>query len=89
MRDGFRGIVEAIERAFYATKTGDGGAFSGSFEEYLESNADCHKGFAGLDVFSDCGEVACFVELGHAVAEMANAWEDEFLQKMNVISLGS
>ena len=43
------------------------------------TDADAHEGLVGGDVGFDGGEVAGGGELGHAVAEVAYAWEDEVL----------
>jgi hypothetical protein len=53
--------------------------FDGAGEEGLQADADTEEGLASGDVCLDCGEEAGCGEAGQAMAEMADARKDEFL----------
>lgn len=74
------GGAKALEGTRDEAKTSDIWGFGGAGEEGLQADADTEKGLASGYMFLDCGEKAGGSEAGEAVAEMADAWEDEFLE---------
>ena len=83
--DGFSRSVgiasrEAVESCGDEIEARYGGGFDGAGEKGLKTDADAEEGFAGKDVFLNGGEVAGGGEGGQAVAEVADAGEDDFLQ---------
>ncbi len=51
----------------------------------MEADADAEEGFSGCDVFSDGGEIASRRERIQAMAEVADAGEDDFLCSSRVV----
>lgn len=72
-------IIEFVEGGLYDSHAADVWVFGGAFEESLQTDAYAQEWLAGFDVFADCGEEAGAGELGEAVAEVADAGEDEAL----------
>jgi hypothetical protein len=60
-------------------ETSDIRSFRGAGEKGLQANADTEERLAGCDVCLDCWKVTGCREAGKAVAEVADAWQDEFL----------
>ncbi|KAJ0165294.1 hypothetical protein CTA2_11724 [Colletotrichum tanaceti] len=86
--DGLVGGVEAAEAALCEAEAGDLGVLGGALEDGLQADADAHEGLARGDVGGDGGEEAGLGELGEAVAEVADARQDQFLARVPWLVLG-
>ena len=73
------GVVELAQFQRNDTEAFDFRVLFRSFKQRLHSNAYPHKRLSSLDVFADGLDVAGFLELAQAVAEVTNTGDDEFL----------
>ena len=80
MGNRFVGIVKFPKSVRDKAKALDFQVLRARLEKCLKADADSHEGFAARYVGFDGWEIACAMELGEAVAEVAYAWEDEFLR---------
>lgn len=79
MRDALVAVVEAAEGGFYNAQARHRRVLDGAGEEGLKTDTNGKEGLPGIYVTFYGGEVTGGGELGHAVTEVADARQDEFL----------